>query len=116
MSFDNRRSYERLSFHSPRGTFPNSGAGENLRPRHHLGMGDGLNLDQRALAREIATRHHLGAELLDALARATLTPGQKKLLADYATEDLARSGFDLNYKLTDVGGRLEDLIDALLVQ
>jgi hypothetical protein len=35
-------------------------------------VGDGLNLDQRTLAREIATRHHLGVELLDALDQAGL--------------------------------------------
>lgn len=78
-------------------------------------MGDGLSLDQRTLAREIAIRHHMDSELVDALDRGELAPGQKKILGDRVTEDLARTGFDSEYRLTGRGRRLEDLLDALVV-
>jgi hypothetical protein len=76
-------------------------------------MPDGLTVEQRTLAREVATRQRASADLLAALDRGNLTPDARVALGVLVTEDLAQRGFDDDYEPTDLGRALEDLIDAL---
>ena len=51
--------------------------------------------------------------MLDALRRGELLGKDRVALASMVTEDLALRGFDEQYRPTDLGRQLENLIDAL---
>ena len=76
-------------------------------------MPDDLTPAQRALAQEVALRHGASPQLLGALERDELTDDERNALGDLVTEDLAVHGFDADHRPTDLGRRLEDLIDVL---
>jgi hypothetical protein len=76
-------------------------------------MPDGLTSAQRVLATEVVLRRGADPQLLAALERHDLSGDERKTLGDLATVDLAESGFDGDYAPTDLGRRLEELIDAL---
>jgi hypothetical protein len=78
-------------------------------------MPTSLTSSQQELAKEVLLRHGASTPLLAALDRNELSADQAKALGDAATEDLAATGFNAEYTLTELGERLEDLIDALNV-
>jgi hypothetical protein len=61
----------------------------------------------------VAVRQGASIELLDALDRGELLGGKRAALGDLITTDLAQRGFGDDYRPTDLGRKLEDLIDVL---
>jgi hypothetical protein len=92
------------------GTFPHADPGEACTV---LAMRRQLSPSEIELLTEIVKRPARDASLLAALQRGELNDEQARFLGDVATKELARTGFDADYKLTSYGRKLEDVIDAL---